>query len=380
MTGKKPLEGIRVLDLTRIISGPYCTRMLADCGAEVIKVEPVGGEHMRFKEPMRDGVSTYFGHLNAGKKCIEVDFHSAEGLATIRRIATQCDVMVENFKPGVTGDIGIDYAAISKIKPDIIYCSISGFGQQGPRSSQPAYAPILHALSGHELAMMDYQADLDRPARGGIWYADLIGGVYAFSAIQTALIGKLRHGIGQFIDVALMDTMINLLVLEIQEAQTPSAHKRWLATPVRALDGYVMPVPITKRNFDRLCEVVDRPEWHDDPRFNNQSAREKNWSLFMDKIENWTVTRTAVECEETFMAAGVPCSRYQTVAQALDDEQLAARGSWTEIAGKGGGYKVPNVPYVFSNADARVNASVAPVGAHTDEILALIASNLDQTG
>jgi len=373
-TEKKPLEGVRVLDLTRIISGPYCTRMLADCGAEVIKVEPLGGEHMRRKQPMREGASTYFGHLNVGKKCIELDFGSEAGLATIRRLATHCDVVVENFRPGVVRELGLDYPTLAQGRTDLVYCSISGFGKDGPRAGHPAYAPILHALSGHDLAAMDYhyQHDVDKPPRSGIWYADLVGGVFAFGAIQTALVGKLLHGFGQFIDVSLMDTMINLLVLEVQETQTPSAFERWLATPISAADGFVMIVPITKRNFQRLTEVVGHPEWLDDARFNTQAAREKHWAVLMNLIEAWTRVRPAKECEAVFMAAGVPCSRYLTVAQALEDEQVSARGLLREVGSGAGAFKVPNLPFIFSNSSLGANDSAPSVGAHTDEILGLL--------
>lgn len=365
----KPLAGIRILDLTRIISGPFCTRLLADCGAEVLKIEPTGGEHMRVKEPLRAGHSTYFGHFNAGKKSIEIDFNSAEDLGAIRELAASCHVVVENFRPGVVQRLGLDYARLSAGREDLVYCSISGFGQDGPRAGHPAYAPILHALSGHDLAAMAYAQDADRPFRTGIWYADLVGGLFAFGAIQTALIGMLRHGNGQYIDVALMDSMVNLLVLELQEAQTPSSFDRWLATPVRAADGYVIAVPITGRIFERLADGIGHPEWKEDARFNTQLAREKNWPVLMDLVEAWTRHRTAADCEQTLMAAGVPCARYQTVAEVLNDDQIAARNLMTLVGSGPGAFKVPNMPFRFSAADLSVGSAVPGVGQHTKDEL-----------
>lgn len=369
-TNKKPLEGIRVLDLTRIISGPYCTRLLADCGAEVLKIEPVGGEHMRVKEPLRAGKSTYFGHFNAGKKSIEIDFRSRADLDAIRKLAATCDVVVENFRPGVVQSLGLDHGSLSAEKPDLVYCSISGFGQKGPRSRHPAYAPILHALSGHDLAAMSYAEDVGKPFRTGIWYADLIGGLFAFSAIQTALIGQLRHGTGQYIDVALMDSMINLLVLEMQEAQTPSSFDRWLATPVKASDGHVIAVPITAKIFERLADLLDHPEWKDDSRFNTQLEREKNWPLLMSLVEEWTSTRTAAVCESAFMDAGIPCARYQTVAEAIEDEQVTERQLMAEVGTGAEAFKVAGLPFQMSGAPLGVGSSVPATGEHTHAVLA----------
>jgi len=368
-SSRKPLDGIRVLDLTRIISGPYCTRLLADCGAEVIKIEPIGGEHMRLKEPMVGGESTYFGHLNAGKKSVTIDFRNQDDLQRVRELARTVDIVVENFRPGVARDVGLDHATLAELQPDIIYCSISGFGQDGPRAKHPAYAPILHALSGHDLAAAGYDDRSSRPPRTGVWYADLAGGLFAFGAIQTALIAKLRKGGGQYIDVSLMDTMINLLVLEVQEAQNPSTFERWLATPVKAADGYVMAVPITHRNFKRLADATGHPEWLTDERFGTQLTREKNWPALMEALESWTKRRSAAECEQTLMSAGVPCARYQTVAQAMSDVQTTARGLLTTVTVGDKTFQVPNLPFQCSNTDVRIGGAVPKVGEHTQEIL-----------
>ncbi|MEM9061575.1 MAG: CoA transferase [Pseudomonadota bacterium] len=368
MTQRKPLDGIRVLDLTRIISGPYCTRLLADCGAEVIKIEPLGGEHMRQKQPIQGNESTYFGHLNAGKKSVAIDFRDPADLARIRTLAKSCDIAVENFRPGVVADLGLDYPSLSAERPDMIYCSISGFGQQGPRATSPAYAPILHALSGHDLASQAYDG-ADAPAKTGIWYADIMGGAYAFAAIQTALVGRLRHGVGCYVDVSLLDTMINLMVLEVQEAQTPSAFSRWLATPVRAADGHVMAIPITGRNFERLAEAIGWPELRDDPRFSAQMAREENWQALMVEIERWTKGRPASDVEATLMAAGVPCARYQTVAEAIDDPQVKARGLMSAVESGAGAFRVPGAPFHFGGAPLSVGPSVPGVGSHTEDYL-----------
>ncbi|MEM1315915.1 MAG: CoA transferase, partial [Pseudomonadota bacterium] len=240
--------------------------------------------------------------------------------------------------------------------------------QTGPRADAPAFAPILHAASGHDLAAQRYDA-AERPARSGIWHADILGGIYAFGAIQTALIGRLRHGVGRYIDVSLMDAMINLLVLEVQEAQTPSPFPRWLATPVRAADGHVMAIPITARNVDRLAEAIDRPDLRDDPRFNAQLPREENWQALMAEIEAWTRSRPAAEAEAHLMAAGVPCARYRTVAEAIDDPQTASRGLMSRVGDGARAFRAPNAPFLFSAAPLTVGSEVPEVGQHTAEIL-----------
>jgi CoA:oxalate CoA-transferase len=216
---------------------------------------------------------------------------------------------------------------------------------------------------------MSYAEDVDKPFRTGIWYADLIGGLFAFSAIQTALIGQLRHGAGQYIDVALMDSMINLLVLEMQEVQTPSSFDRWLATPVRASDGYVIAVPITGRIFERLADLLGHPEWKDDTRFNTQLEREKNWPVLMSLVEEWTRVKPAAEVETALMAAGIPCARYQTVAEAITDEQVTARQLMSEVGSGPGAFKVASLPFQFSGAPLPVGSHVPDVGEHTDAVL-----------
>lgn len=373
-TATAPLEGIRVLDLTRMLSGPYCTRLLADCGAEVIKVEPAGGEHMRDKEPLRKGASSYFGHFNAGKKSLALDLRSERVQQVLRELAGACDVVVENFRPGITRQMGLDYATLSQARPDLIYCSISGFGQTGPRAAFPAYAPVVHAASGHELAVLACQTGIDRPLNASVYYADMVAGAYAFGAIQTALLSRALHGGGQFIDVALMDTMLNLMVLEVQEAQFPPPYERYLFQPVRAADGYVIVVPVSRSNFERLTEAVGRPDWLTDPRFSARAERERNWDALMSEIESWTSQRTAQACEETLMAAGVPCSRYLTIEEAMQDPHMAERGVFRSVRDAGGAFQIPNPPFQFANGTVCVQPSVSPVGAHNREVLALVPS------
>jgi CoA:oxalate CoA-transferase len=375
----KPLAGIRVLDFTSMIAGPYCTRLLADCGAEVLKVEEPHGDHMRTRPPLRQGHSTYFGHLNAGKKSLVLDLKSDEGRDAARGLAASSDVVVENFRPGVMKRLGLDYASLAAAKRDLIYCSISGFGQAGPRAAQPAYAPVVHAASGFDHTQFTYQDDHDRPAKTGIFVADVLAAVYAFGAVQTALVGRLRHGNGQFIDVALMDSMINLLVFECQEAQFPSEGRRPLYVPMRARDGFVIVAPVNQRNFEQLADATGHPEWKADPRFATVTARTANWDALMEAVEGWTVSRPACDCEDTLMKAGVPCSRYLTVAEAMADPQLATRGSLAKVKDGAGTFLVPNPPFQFADSSVGIEPTVPALGADTEQaIRSILGGSSDQ--
>jgi len=368
----KPLSGIRVVDFTSMIAGPYCTRLLADCGAEVLKIEEPHGDHMRTRPPLRDGHSTYFGHLNAGKKSVVLDLKSADGRDAAQGLVAASDIVVENFRPGVMKRLGLDYARLSEVRNDLIYCSISGFGQSGPRAEQPAYAPVVHAASGFDHTQFLYQGDQAKPAKTGIFIADVLAAVYAFGAVQTALIGRLRHGGGQFIDVALMDSMINLLVFECQEAQFPEETRRPLYVPMQARDGFVIVAPVNQRNFEQLADAIGLPEWKTDARFATVGARVTHWDQLLAAVEAWTATRRARDCEDILMTAGVPCSRYLSVAEAMADPQLAARGTMVHVTDGAGAFLVPNPPFQFADSTVAVAATVPALGANTKEVLTTI--------
>ena len=179
-----PLKGVRVVDFTTTIAGPHCTRLLADCGAEVIKLEaPDGGDMMRSRPPLRDGASSSFGQLNTGKKSVVLDLKRPEATDIVKRLVETADVVVENFRPGVMQRFGLDYPSLRAVKPDLIFCAISGYGQTGPSAGLPAYAPVIHAASGYDLAHLAYQGGDRRPDYCGIYIADVVTGTYAFGAI-----------------------------------------------------------------------------------------------------------------------------------------------------------------------------------------------------
>jgi CoA:oxalate CoA-transferase len=366
----QPLAGMRVVDFSSMIAGPYCSRLLADCGAEVLKIEERTGDHMRTSRPLRQGHSSYFGHLNCGKKSLALDLKTDEGRAIAADLVAASDVVIENYRPGVMKRLRLDYASLCRRRADLIFCSISGFGQTGPRARQPAYAPVVHAASGYDHTQFVYQDGTERPAKTGIFIADILAAVYAFGAVQTALIARLRHGWGQFIDVALMDSMINLLVFECQEAQFPGDGQRHLYVPLHARDGFVIVAPISQRNFEQLADATGHPEWINDARFATVPARSAHWTTLMEEVERWTRQRPARQCEDTLMAAGVPCSRYLTVAEAIADPQIVARGAMASVEDAAGRFLVPNPPFKFEDGSVAVRSTVSQLGEDTRTVLA----------
>ena len=364
-----PLEGVRVLDFSIMLAGPYCARLLADVGAEVIKIEPPEGDDMRLRTPVRDGHSAYFGQLNAGKKSLALDLKNAEAIALVRRLVAEADILVENFRPGVMDRLGLGYEALREINPRLIYCSISGYGQSGADAERAAYAMIVHAESGFDRSLMRYAGDRDRPAAGAIFVADVLGGIFGYSAIQTALVQRSRTGKGQRIDVALMDCMLNLLVYELQEAQFPIRSSRPTYGPVRARDGDLLIAPVTARNFVALCEVTGQDELANDPRFNALPARGANWTAMMQVVEKWTGHHSVDECIAALDAAGVPCARYRDPGAALTDPHLVARGSFSSIADGAGEFVGVNAPWKMSDAETPIGRDIPSIGAHREEVL-----------
>src|SRR5690606_11921074 len=215
----KPYQDLLVVDLTTTIAGPYCTRLLADLGADVIKVETPEGDMMRTRPPIPDGYSRPFGQLNAGKRSVVLDLKQPEGAEALRRLVARADLLVENFRPGVMAKLGLDYASLAEINPRLVNCAISGYGQTGPSAGAPAYAPVVHAASGFDLAHLAYQDNRERPDWCGLFIADVLAGLHAFAAIGPALRLRDRTGQGQFIDVSMFEAMLGLCLNEVQLAQ-----------------------------------------------------------------------------------------------------------------------------------------------------------------
>lgn len=368
---QQAFSGLKVLDFTTTIAGPYCTRLLADLGARVTKVEAEEGDVMRTRPPLRNGASSTYGQLNAGKRSLKLDLKSREARTVIEALTRDSDVVVENFRPGVMARFGFDYARLSAINPRLVYCSISGYGQTGPAADQPAYAPTIHAASGFDRANMSYQPGRTRPDSCGVFVADVVAGAYAFGAVGAALHQRERTGEGQHIDLSMLEAMLSLSLNELQGAQfeIPPPPKRAIFGPVEAADGFVMLAVASERTFQNLAQVAGRADLIDDPRFARYLDRRANWAELMDEIELWSRTISIDACLAALTAGNVPASKYRTVKEALADPQIAHRGALADVQDTGGAFRILNAPFRLSASELRPGP-VSDLGADTEAILA----------
>jgi crotonobetainyl-CoA:carnitine CoA-transferase CaiB-like acyl-CoA transferase len=367
---RRALDRLRVVDFTTTIAGPHCTRLLADLGAEVIKIEAPDGDMMRHRPPLRNGASTSFGQLNAGKKSVVLDLKNPAAVDAARRLVATADVLVENFRPGVMRRFGLDYAGLRPLKPELIYCAISGYGQTGPSAGLPAYAPVIHASSGYDLAHLAYQGEMRRPDYCGIYIADVLTGTYAFGAILAALHQRRETGEGQLIDVSMLESMLSLTLSEIQSAQFPvTPPSRPVFGPIATKDGYLNLSVASERTFQNLAAACGRTDWISDPRFAAYPDRRAHWGELIDELELWSTQRDSAEVQAIFDRHGVPASPYRTVGQAMVDPQLAHRRAFADIEDGGGSFRALNPPFRFSAAEAAARPWVAALGEHTAAIL-----------
>jgi CoA:oxalate CoA-transferase len=362
----RSFEGLRVLDFSTTIAGPHCTRMLADMGAEVIKIEPADGETMRSRPPLRNNFSSVFGQLNVGKKSLVLDLKSPQAVEVIRRLVSSADILVENFRPGVMRRLKLDYGSLRELNPGLIYCSISGYGQSGPSAELAAYAPVIHAASGYDMAHLSYQPGRSRPDYCGIYHADVITGIYAFGAISAALYQRRDSQQGQHIDVSMLESMLSLTLNEVQWSQFDvTLPSRPMYGPVATADGYVMVAVASEKTFQSLVTAAGHPEWISDPRFAAYADRRHNWKDLMDGVESWSRQLSTEQCLAALNQGGVPSSAYRTVAQALSDPQLAHRGALAEVEDDAGTFKVMNLPFRMSQSLVAAGRRTATLGEHT---------------
>jgi crotonobetainyl-CoA:carnitine CoA-transferase CaiB-like acyl-CoA transferase len=367
----RPLDGLRILDFSTTIAGPHCSRLLADMGAEVVKVESTEGDLMRSRPVQRDGFSTMFGQLNAGKKSIVLDLKKPEAVAAIKKLAATVDILVENYRPGVMKRLGLDYAELSKVNPRLIYCAISGYGQTGPGAGRPAYAPVIHASTGYDMAHLFYQQGRQRPDNCGIFVADYASGAYAMGAILAAVHQRHATGKGQMVDVSMFETLVGMLLGEVNRAQFDfEMPSRPMYGPIEASDGYVMLATASEKTFQDMATAAGRRDWLTDPRFEKYQDRRMNWGLLVDELEAWSKKMSVKDVVAALEKQGVPCSPYVTVTEALQDPQVQHRGSLCTIEDGGGTYKSPAPPFRFSGSPLQSGPKVAALGEDTRAVLA----------
>ena len=268
---------------------------------------------------------------------------------------------------------GLDYEALRPFKPDLVYCAISGYGQTGPSAELPAYAPVIHAASGYDLAHMAYQGEARRPDYCGIYIADVLTGTYAFGAILAALHQRQATGEGQMIDVSMLESMLTLTLSEIQAAQFAVAPPgRPVFGPVATKDGYINLSIASERTFQNLAAASGHPHWLTDPRFAEYPKRRANWGELIDELERWSAGLTTAEVQAVFDRGGVPSSPYRTVKEAMADPQITHRSSFTEVHDAGGKFLAINPPFQMTGSTAAARPFVAALGEHTAELLAEI--------
>jgi crotonobetainyl-CoA:carnitine CoA-transferase CaiB-like acyl-CoA transferase len=328
---------------------------------------------------VRNNCSTAFGQLNVGKNSLVLDLKSQSGTEAVRRLVATADVLVENFRPGVMRRLKLDYASLHALNPKLIFCSISGYGQTGPSSELPAYAPVIHAASGYEMAHLAYQPGRTRPDYCGIYHADVLTGVYAFGAIASALYQRTVNRQGQHIDVSMLESMLTLTLNEVQWSQFEvKPTQRPMFGPIETLDGYVMVAIASEKTFQSLMKVIGHTEWVSDPRFALYADRRENWGSLMQGVEAWSRRVTTAKCLIDLNDHGVPSSAYRTVAEALQDPQLAHRGALAEVEDGGGSFKVMNLPFRMSGARVSAAKRVSTLGEHTRAYLKEIGLSEDE--
>ena len=373
-----PLAGFRVLDLTRFLSGPYCTMVLAELGADVIKVEqPHTGDDSRRLAPKVNGESYPFAMPNRSKRSISLDLKTDRGRELFLDLARSADLVIENFRPGVTSRLGIDYDAVRQVRPDILYCSISGFGQTGPYRDRPGFDIMAQGVGGF-LRMTGQPGG--RPAKVGIAINDIAAGATAIYSIMGAQMVWERTGKGQYMDISLVDAGLAWTVWEsgayFAAGEVPQAtgtrHRR--STPYQAYrtaDGYVTIGAANDRLWIRLVnDVLDRPEWLDDPRFHTLTARMENIDELEQEIENITTTRGTDDWIEVLDKAGVPGGPVLTYDQTLSDPHVLARDMVVDVEHPiMGPMQTIGPPTKFSDLEFAVRGPAPWLGQHTTELL-----------
>jgi crotonobetainyl-CoA:carnitine CoA-transferase CaiB-like acyl-CoA transferase len=365
------LAGLRVIDFSSMIAGPYCTRMMADLGADVIKIEAPGGDHMRKLRPRSKGSSRFFGQLNVGKRSVTLDLSADDGRTTALALIERADVVLENWRPGVAARLGVAYEDCRKVRQDIVHCSISGWGQTGPDAQRAAFAPNVHAASGVDMANLTYQAGGSLPPVTGVFVGDILGGTMAFGAIMAAIRKRSATGEGSSIDVSLVESMLSMPIYELQAELADLREMRPSHRPVPTADGFIILTIVSDQNWRAVARAIGRPELGADPRFADVKARTRNWDEIHRLVCAWAGTRSAAEAEAEMLASGVPAARYRTMASLLADEHLRAREVFRTMNDDAGEFTVPVTPFRFDGETTPTPGTRVPgLGADTEAVLA----------
>ncbi len=372
----QPLNGIRVLDLSRVLAGPYCTMVLGDLGADVIKVEsPQGDETRSWGPPFAEGESAYYLCVNRNKRSIVVDFKTAEGRDILGRLIQQSDVLVENFRPGSLTRFSLDFESASALNPNLIYCSITGFGQTGPLREKPGYDFMIQAMGG----LMSFTGEPNgEPMKVGVAVADLFAGQNAVIAILAALQARAHNGKGQYLDISLFDSQLGMLANVasnyLVSGNLPKRYGNAHANIVpyqsfQASDGWFIIAVGNDVQFTSLCNFIGRPEWGSDPRFEKNSSRVQNRDELISLLKPVFVTKTVNEWL-SLIGDTFPCGPINNFEQVFAMPQVDAREMLVQMEHPTiGGLSLVGSPLKFSDTPVEYKLPPPRLGEHTEEIL-----------
>lgn len=371
-----PLDGIRVIDFSRVLAGPLCSALLGDLGAEVIKIEPPTGDDYRAIGPFSGGESGLFNAMNRNKQSVVIDLKRDEGRALAQALCAQADVVVENFRPGVAERLGIGYAQLSALHPALVYASVSGFGQTGPESHRPAYDIILQAMCG----LMDATGSPDgAPTLVGDSISDVVSGLFASWGVLAALLARERTGKGTHVDVAMFDATLSLTAGLVARYATNGVapqrvgNRHASSAPFgayRAKDGYFVVAVLNNRLFERFAQAIGQPELVDDARFTDDATRSENEASLRACIESWSGIHSIAEVTARLSDVGIPVAPIQNVSEALESEQARERGLLVHTrAADGGTVRLPRQPVQFSAWSITRTTRAPGLGEHTQVVL-----------
>ena len=374
-TGEGPLTGLRVLDFSRVLSGPFCGRALADLGADVIKIEPPDGDLTRYFQPRRNSVSYYFTQQNAGKRNISLDLTRPEALDLLLRMVGDADVVLENFRPGVMARMGLGYDAVAAVNPRCVYASITGYGQDGPWSDRRAYAIVIHAEMGMTRLRL---AQGGEPRNEPFSHADVYAGLECVAGILAALYQRQRTGRGQHVDVAMASSLLTVnerVQEELSGIDIETGGNGIPDSPIlRTASGRSITIsgdPLTRGGFRTFCRLMDREDLQDDPRFAEADARRAHAPELIAIVQEWVAGFDDVhDLEAAIGKARLAMGVVRSVEEVADSEWAKHRGVIAEVDdGVDGTIRIPDAPWRFSGAHAGVAGGPAYRGEHNRQIL-----------
>jgi crotonobetainyl-CoA:carnitine CoA-transferase CaiB-like acyl-CoA transferase len=384
----RPFEGVKILDFTQVLAGPYASYQLALLGADVIKVERREGEDMRRTPLSREwadrGLAPGWQAINGNKRSLTLDLSKTEAIAIVKQLAAQADVVMENFRPGVMDKLGIGYAALSEINPQLIYCAISGFGQTGPQRLGAGYDGKIQAMSG--IMAITGHAETG-PTRAGFAVCDVLSGATAAFGVSSALFQRNATGKGQLVDVSMLEATLAFLSGQIADYSV-AGHKQQLsgnqavsrrptANLFRAGDGYILLAVNTEKQYRALMIALGREDTFDDPRFADWFERQNNEPALRAIIEEKLATKSPREWEKILEAAGAPCASIWKVEEVIDHPQISARGAIQELDTPYGRLRFAGSGFRLEHGGGRLDHMAPALGAHTDEVLRSLGYDAD---